>query len=249
MAAKMKDRKMREDITEEQFWQLPQVKNLRAGLQEKTFCEKYERACRIVAAHLQRMDSEICTELGYHRIDCVKWRVKTPESCILKLKRKGKELTMENASARLNDIAGVRVVCEFLDDMYGICRQIAQDGIFRVIKQKDYVKQPKSSGYQSLHLVIGVPFENGEEVKAEIQFRTKAMDFWSDIEHRFVYKNRRKYEKEIEIELRKCAKAIYKIDKQMMHIRDHVAGFGPGGFEVAEFSVKSGRDRILESQN
>ena len=131
---------------------------------------------------------------------------------------KGKELSLYGAVNRLNDIAGVRVVCNFLD-MYALYRQIAADSDYEFIKQKDYVKNPKSSGYQSLHLILYVPIVNGKKIKTEIQFRTKAMDLWSDMEHHFIYKKEGLHEKDTEQALRKCAKAIYKLDKEMMNIR------------------------------
>lgn len=190
-------------------------------LGSEDFRGNYEKACQILEEQLQEINRKVSGQLNREFISSVEWRVKSPESCVSKLLRKEKEVTVENAVERLNDIAGVRVVCSFLDDIYQLCHQMSYDYNFEFIKQKDYVKNPKSSGYQSLHLIVWVPV--GEiKVKAEIQFRTQAMDFWAGVEHHFIYKKEEPHQKEIEKELRRCAKAIYKIDKKMMDIRNRI---------------------------
>ncbi|MBQ6806189.1 MAG: GTP pyrophosphokinase [Lachnospiraceae bacterium] len=201
------------------FWNQPQIIALQKELETEAFRKDYEQACLAVITKLEKMNSEISTSLDRNIIDSMEWRIKTPESCIAKLYLKGKELSLNSAVNRLNDIAGVRVVCNFLDDMYILCRKMATDCNYEFIKQKDYVKNPKSSGYQSLHLILYVPLSNGKKIKTEIQFRTKAMDLWSDMEHHFIYKKEGIHEKDTEQALRKCAKSIYKLDKEMMNIR------------------------------
>lgn len=193
---------------------------LREILGSEYFRRDYKEVCMLLESRLQQINTKVSAQIHRDFINSVEWRVKSPDSCIRKLKCKGRELTLENAAEKLNDIAGVRVVCSFLDDMYQLCHQIASDYGYEFIKQKDYVKKPKSSGYQSLHLIIGVPLSDGRKVKAEIQFRTQAMDFWAGVEHHFVYKSDEHPNKELEKELRKCARAIYRIDKKMMKIRN-----------------------------
>lgn len=193
-------------------------------LGEYAFRSDYEKACRILEKTLQKINREMTIHLNREYISSIEWRVKSPESCIGKMKHKGLELNLDNAVERLNDIAGVRVVCNFLDDMYELCERLTNDYDFELIKEKDYIKNPKHSGYQSLHLIVWVPVEEDRRVKAEIQARTQAMDFWAGVEHHFVYKKDKCLikDKDLEKDLRKCAKSIYKIDKKMMNIRNRM---------------------------
>ena len=188
------------------------------------FRKEYEKACRVLEKTLQKLNKEMSIRLNREYISSIEWRVKSPESCIGKMKHKEVDLTLENAVNQLNDIAGVRVVCNFLDDMYELCRLLVSDYDFELIKEKDYIKNPKRSGYQSLHLILWVPIGEDRRVKAEIQARTQAMDFWAGVEHHFVYKKDRDFgkDKDLEKDLRKCAKSIYKIDKKMMNIRNRM---------------------------
>lgn len=193
-------------------------------LGEVSFRDEYESACRILEKTLQEINEEMTARLGREYISSIEWRVKSPESCMEKMKHKGVDLTLKDAVERLNDIAGVRVVCSFLDDMYALCHWLITDYGFELIKEKDYIKYPKKSGYQSLHMIVWVTLPEGIRVKAEIQARTQAMDFWAGVEHHFVYKKDRKVskDKDMERDLKKCAKAIYKIDKKMMEIRNRM---------------------------
>lgn len=195
------------------------LSELKAQLSDGIFRTDYELACLAIISKLEAIDTELSAKLSRNIIDSMEWRVKTPESCISKLYRKGRDLSFDDAVNRLNDIAGVRVVCNFLDDMYLLCQKLAADSDYEFIKQKDYVKNPKNSGYQSLHLILYIPIKNGKKMKAEIQFRTKAMDLWSDMEHHFIYKKEGLHEQDAEQALRKCARAIYRLDKEMMNIR------------------------------
>ncbi|MBO5208139.1 MAG: GTP pyrophosphokinase family protein [Lachnospiraceae bacterium] len=207
------------ELADSSFWKQPEIVALQKQLKSETFRRDYEQACLSIITKLEKLNTEISESLDRNIIDSMEWRVKTSESCIYKLYLKDKELSLNGVVNRLNDIAGVRVVCNFLDDMYALYRQMATDSDYEFIKQKDYVKNPKSSGYQSLHLILYVPIANGRKIKTEIQFRTKAMDLWSDMEHHFIYKKEGLHEKDTEQALRKCAKAIYKLDKEMMNIR------------------------------
>lgn len=215
----MKATEKQKDLSNSTFWEMPCVSKLKKQLSDEAFRTDYELACLALISKLEVMNAELSAELSRNIIDSMEWRIKTPESCISKLYLKGRDLSFDDAVNRLNDIAGVRVVCNFLDDMYILCRKLAADSDYEFMKQKDYVKNPKSSGYQSLHLILYIPIRNGRKVKAEIQFRTKAMDLWSDMEHHFIYKKEGIHEQDIEQALRKCAKSIYKLDKEMMNIR------------------------------
>ena len=140
------------------FWEQPDVVTLQKELKDEAFRKDYEQACLSVITKLEKLNTEISTSLDRNIIDSMEWRIKSPESCISKLYVKGREFSLEDAVNRLNDIAGVRVVCNFLDDMYALYRQMSTDSDYEFIKQKDYVKNPKSSGYQSLHLILYIPY-------------------------------------------------------------------------------------------
>ncbi len=211
----MEATKKQQKLTEDSFWEQPHIIQLQKDLDEKAFRLDYEEACLTVIAKLETLSAYLNRRI----IDSMEWRVKSPKSCISKLFLKGKEPTMDNAVTRLNDIAGIRVVCNFLDDLYTVRNRIVNDPDFLFIKQKDYIKNPKSSGYQSLHLIMYVTSKNQQKMKVEIQLRTKAMDLWSDMEHHFIYKKEGIPNSDTEQALRKCAKAIFKIDKEMMNIR------------------------------
>lgn len=180
--------------------------------------EPYEKACMQVHKRLQVINEEMSNQRGWICIKEITWRVKTPDSCLNKMLDKGYAADVELVAEKLNDIAGVRAVCYFLDDMYQVMEMLRTTPGYEFIKVKDYVKKPKASGYQSLHLIMKVPV--GEQmVKVETQIRTQAMDFWSDIEHHFVYKTNNLNIEECEEEFLKCSKSIRKIDKQMLKIR------------------------------
>ena len=180
--------------------------------------EPCEKACMQVHKRLQVINEEMSNQRGWSCIKEITCRVKTPDSCLNKMLDKGYAADVELAAEKLNDIAGVRAVCYFLDDMYQVMEMLRTTPGYEFIKVKDYVEKPKASGYQSLHLIMKVPA--GEQmVKVETQIRTQAMDFWSDIEHHFVYKTNNLNIEECEEEFLKCSKSIRKIDKQMLKIR------------------------------
>ena len=124
------------------------------------------------------------------------YRIKTPESCLDKVIKKKCAVKRQTVQERLNDIAGIRVVCNFLDDIYQLVEILKKDEELQIITIKDYVKNPKKSGYQSLHVIVLVPVERAERKKVEIQIRTRAMNFWAVMEHYLVYK-RQKGQREI----------------------------------------------------
>ena len=167
--------------------------------------------------------------LGEHNpIESIKSRVKSLDSIVRKLEKLGLPITLEAAEENLQDIAGVRVVCSFIDDIYKIeeCF-LAQDDV-TLVKRKDYIQNPKPSGYRSLHLIIKTPIytENGKkDMFVEIQMRTIAMDFWSSLEHKLRYKKNLspKTAEELAGELEACAKASAELDEKMLQIRNRIS--------------------------
>ncbi len=187
---------------------------------ETAFLAPYRKACRKIEQKLEKINDEYSGRLGRVLISQITCRIKTPESCLNKMLRKKCVLEKQTAQEQLNDISGVRVVCSFLDDIYKLMEILKADQEIEVVKTKDYVRKPKASGYQSLHVIVLVPVGGGERKKVEIQIRTQAMNFWAVVEHHFVYKKGNYGKYEFQKDLKECARAIYKIDKKMLLIRE-----------------------------
>ena len=195
------------------------------GMEQKEFQHTYEEACKLVVERLKKINEEISLQKDRKYIKDISFRVKEPNSCLSKMQKKGYKISLEIAKEKLNDIAGVRAVCYFLDDVYQLAEILAGYSDFEVVKRKDYVKKPKASGYQSLHLILRVPVGT-ELVKVEVQLRTRAMDFWADIELHFIYKTKEVGMEVFEKEFLKCSKSIQKIDRQMLKIRRKLEAAG-----------------------
>ncbi|MDE7330841.1 MAG: GTP pyrophosphokinase family protein [Lachnospiraceae bacterium] len=186
---------------------------------EESFLNPYRDVCRKMEQKLEKINIDYSEKLGRTFISQITYRIKTPESCLNKIVKKKYPVNRRTAREYLGDIAGMRVICSFLDDIYKLAEIIKADKELKVIKTKDYVKKPKASGYQSLHMIVEIPSAEGERRKIEIQIRTQAMNFWAVVEHHFVYK-KGEYEKDaFEKDLKECARTIYKIDKKMLLIR------------------------------
>ena len=151
----------------------------------------YSCAIKEVKTKLQVLNDEFSMTKNRNPIEFIKTRIKQPDSIATKLKKKGYPITVESVRQHLNDVAGVRVICSFIDDIYKVADMLsAQDDVV-LIKTKDYIKKPKMNGYRSLHLIVEVPIFLEDEkraMKVEVQFRTIAMDFWASLEHKMRYK-------------------------------------------------------------
>ena len=185
----------------------------------------YNSAIREVTTKLEILNDELSLDDGKNPIQFIKSRVKKPLSIVDKLQRLGKEINVESIMGSLNDVAGIRVIASFVDDVYKIADMLVkQDDIF-LVEAKDYIKNPKPNGYRSYHLIIEVPvffFYLKQGVRVEVQIRTVAMDFWASLEHQVKYKKELKDTKEIERELKECADTIAATDVQMMNIRNKI---------------------------
>ncbi len=179
---------------------------------------KYRCALREIETKFAVLNDEYKSIHSYNPIEHMKSRLKTPESILEKLQRKGYELSLESAE-KLTDIAGIRVVCSFINDVYEIAASIrAQDDI-TIIKERDYIRTPKVNGYRSLHLIVSVPVFFSKEVEyvpVEIQFRTVSMDTWASLEHKLRYKYSGEMPKDISDMLLDCAQITTKLDEQML---------------------------------
>jgi len=156
-------------------------------------------------------------------------RLKTPESIVKKLKNDGVDVTIENMVNHLNDIAGVRIICSFMSDIYPIADMIAKQADITVLHVKDYIKFPKTNGYKSYHMVVSVPvyLSDGKvDTKVEIQIRTIAMDFWAALEHKIAYKFEGQAPENLEAELKACADMVDILDAKMFSLNQAIAELG-----------------------
>ncbi len=152
-------------------------------------------------------------------------RLKRTSSIVEKLARKGMEFSIENIERGLNDIAGIRVVCSYIDDIYTIADALTQQDDITLIARKDYIANPKPNGYRSLHLIVEVPVffaEMTKPMKVEVQIRTMAMDFWASLEHQLKYKHEIPEQELIMNRLSECAEAIAATDAKMLSIRNQI---------------------------
>lgn len=158
-------------------------------------------------------------------IETIKTRLKSPLSIVKKLKKNGLEVTPDAIEENLNDVAGIRVICSFKEDIYRLADLLAQQDDITVLQKKDYIVNPKPNGYQSLHLILEIPvfFSTGaKKMKVEVQFRTIAMDFWASLDHKLHYKKEYANQEEVEERLRKCADVISALDDEMQSIRSMI---------------------------
>ena len=181
----------------------------------------YESAMEVVKTYLGILDNEFNIKFQRNPIHNIESRLKSADSIMNKLIKKGIPFTIENARKYLLDIAGIRVTCCYINDIYVIAELLSRRDDFVVLKQKDYIKNPKPSGYRSFHLVLNVPVHLSSSkttVPVEIQIRTIAMDFWASLEHQLRYKPSGTITPEISEELRLCAERIAETDIQMQKL-------------------------------
>lgn len=181
----------------------------------------YESAIREVKTKLEILDSEFRTKYAYNPIHHIEDRLKSPKSIFEKLRRKDKTFSVESAKNNLYDIAGVRVICNYIDDIYTVADLLTAQDDVKLVTRKDYIREPKPNGYRSLHLVIQTPVylsETKEQVFVEVQIRTIAMDFWASLEHELKYKTDNEVSAELAERLKQCAETIAATDVEMQEI-------------------------------
>ena len=186
----------------------------------------YRSALKQIATKLEILNDEFQHVHRYNPIEHIKSRLKTSESIVKKLRRQGHESTIHNMVQYVNDIAGIRVICSFTSDIYRIAEMITNQGDIKVISVKDYLVNPKPSGYKSYHMLVSVPVYLSDRIvdtKVEIQIRTVAMDFWASLEHKIHYKFEGKVPEGIENDLIECAKMISDLDAKMLLLNDEVS--------------------------
>lgn len=185
----------------------------------------YNAALKEIGTKLEILNEEFQHVHSYNPIEHIKSRIKAPDSIVKKLKRRGYESTVENMVKYVNDIAGVRVICSFTSDIYRIADMLASQSDINVVSIKDYIKNPKESGYKSYHMIVTLPIflsDGAVQTKVEIQIRTVAMDFWASLEHKINYKFSDNVPEYIKRDLRSCAEMVSDLDAKMMDLNEQV---------------------------
>ncbi|MEN1760099.1 GTP pyrophosphokinase family protein [Anoxynatronum sibiricum] len=161
----------------------------------------------------------------YNPIEHVKSRLKTPESIINKLQRKNYPWSVESIRENIRDIAGIRITCSFVPDIYRVAGMLMQQQDITVVDYKDYIEEPKPNGYQSLHMILQVPVfmsDRMEKVFVEVQIRTIAMDFWASLEHKIYYKYEREVPQQLKDDLKEAADTVAQLDRKMEQIHQEM---------------------------
>ena len=185
----------------------------------------YRCAIREIQTKLEILNDEFKTKNQRNPIDSIRTRVKSPASIFDKMQRKGFEVSIQSIVNNLNDVAGVRVVCPFISDIYAVANMLISQDDVEVMEVKDYIKNPKPNGYRSLHYVVIIPIylSSGKEyMKVEGQIRTIAMNFWASLEHKIYYKFEGDAPDYISRDLRECAEMVSTLDEKMLSLNEAI---------------------------
>lgn len=215
------------------------------SVQYKSIMLMYESALKEMETKMEIISNEFQTLYKYNPIEHIKTRIKSYDSISGKMKKKELDFTYTNIISNLNDIAGMRIVCSFIPDVYKIVEMLERQEDIKVLEHKDYIKNPKKSGYSSYHIIVLVPVYLSNmtiDVKVEIQIRTMAMDFWASLEHKIKYKCGGELPKEISKELINCAKSVRKLDDKMTDL-------GENTIKQLSSSMESVYKEFLENSN
>lgn len=200
---------------------------LRSNVKYAVMFNEYRSAIMEVETKLRVLDNELSLNKEKNPIEVIHTRLKSPESILRKLQKKQVPITFESMRTNLMDIAGIRVICDFIDNIYTLEKLLVSQTDITVLQRKDYIKNPKGNGYRSLHLVVSVPVflaSGKRDIPVEVQFRTMAMDFWASLEHKLRYKKDIPDNCSIEEKLKRCAEEAATLDREMMEIRSVIDG-------------------------
>ena len=209
----------------------------------------YRCAMMEVVTKFNVLNEQFSLQFDRNPITGIKSRLKTLPSILEKLERRGFPVTIESIEQNLNDVAGVRVICSFLEDVHMLSEALMQQDDIQLIVRKDYIRNPKPNGYRSLHLIVSVPIFLAHEkryVRVEIQLRTLAMDFWATLEHQLRYKKDFDLADSMQKELYTCASLSAELDERMDGMRRLVQEqHGAGGVDLPAGTIRW----IDQSQN
>ena len=183
----------------------------------------YQSALIQMRSRIDVLNNELSQVYSYNPIEYVKTRLKTPESIMQKLRKQGHSFNVNDLIEYIHDIAGIRITCSFFSEVYFLSDMIAKQGNLEVLSIKDYIKNPKESGYMSYHMLLSIPVALADAVvpaKVELQIRTMAMDFWASLEHKIYYKYEGNAPDYFERELQECASIISRLDTKMMSLNE-----------------------------
>lgn len=187
---------------------------------------RYRSAIKEVSTKLEILDDEFQMKNNYTPIHHMESRVKSVQNIMEKLQRKGFDISKDSVR-KLTDIAGIRVICNYINDVYDVSELLIKQDDIDLIRKRDYIANPKKSGYRSLHLIVTVPIfltDSVEVLPVEIQFRTIAMDTWASLEHELKYKNKGDLSEDAQMELIACANDLADIDQRMQRIHQMADG-------------------------
>lgn len=192
------------------------------------FMMSYKFALDEVNTKIDILKQEFHHIHDYNPIEHVKSRLKTPESIVKKVDRKGIELSLPSIRENIRDIAGIRITCSFISDIYELSNMLQNQKDITVIECKDYIKNPKPNGYKSLHLILQIPIfmsDRVDDIYIEVQIRTIAMDFWASLEHKIYYKYDKNIPKRLIRELNEAASSVSQLDQKMENIHKEIKQF------------------------
>lgn len=205
------------------------INMLETGKRYMAMMNKYRCAIMEVETKLKVLNTEFSLQYDRNPFESIKSRLKSPVSIMEKLRRKGlpinEEVLEQQIEENLFDVAGLRVICAFQEDIYALSDLLVHQDDIQLLRTKDYIKNSKPNGYRSLHQILEIPVflkEGKTFVKVEVQFRTIAMDFWASVDHKLRYKKNVTNEEEIMEKLRICADSITAIDEEMQKIRNMI---------------------------
>ena len=204
-----------------------QLKNLQSYMRMQ---QLYNGAIREMKTKLEVLDDEFHVRTAHNPIHHIESRQKTLKSIIEKLIRNNRPITIESARENLNDIAGIRVICYYIEDVYTVARMLKNQSDITLVRERDYIREPKENGYRSLHLVVKIPVflsSHSEQVPVEIQLRTIAMDLWASLEHQMRYKAETNVPFALRERLKQCAEDCARIDNEMQKIHREIDGQAP----------------------
>lgn len=210
---------------EEERQKLKKKEQLKNLLTDSEFSIKGQCAINLMMTKLEIINTFLLMKYQRNFIQMKSGRLKNYDSVCKKMQKKGLDLNFNQALEKINDLIGVRAVCAYVDDIYKVADLIENQQDIRILKTKDYVRQPKKSGYQSLHLIleIAIPFQQEMQwIKLELQLRTAAMDYWANLDHQLRYKRGQKQAAVINEELQQCAAVISQLDQKMLDIRKKI---------------------------
>ena len=210
---------------EEERQKLKKKELLKNMLTDSEFSIKGQCAINLMMTKIDIINTFLLMKYNRNFIQMKTGRLKSYDSVCKKMQKKGLDLKFDLALEKINDLIGVRAVCAYVDDIYKVADLIEKQQDIRILKVKDYVQQPKKSGYQSLHLIleIAIPFQKENQwIKLELQLRTAAMDYWANLDHQLRYKRGQKQAAMINEELQQCASVITQLDQKMLDIRKKI---------------------------